>query len=271
MKEQKIMRITMLGEFQIQCGDILITDQNSRSKKPWNLLEYLITFREKELSQYDLIEMLWPEEDSDNPAGALKTLLHRVRKILDPIKAMGMEDLIVQRRGTYSWNNTINFHVDVDDFEQSYKKALSLNTSDPERLKLLLQTIHMYKGDFLPKSASEAWVVPINTYYHSLYLEIVHAAISQLEEQHDYNQICDICRTAINIDPYDEQLYYRFISALYESGNQHAAIQQYEYSTDLFLHKLGITPSNELKALYRKIIKTSKRLETDLGAIEAEL
>ena len=50
--------INMLGEFTLRYGENVISDQEGRSKKLWLLIEYLVTFRGKEISQNDLIDLL---------------------------------------------------------------------------------------------------------------------------------------------------------------------------------------------------------------------
>lgn len=36
--------------------------------------------------------------------------------------------------------------------------------------------------NFLPKLATEPWVVPVNTYFHNLYTQTVHEVFHLLEE-----------------------------------------------------------------------------------------
>ena len=73
----------MLGEFTVGYRDKVISEKDKRGKKMRTLLQYLIAHREREVSQNELIEQLWP--DSDNPANALKTLVHRTREVLSGI------------------------------------------------------------------------------------------------------------------------------------------------------------------------------------------
>ena len=40
----------MLGEFSIAHGENVINDSSNRSKKLWLILEYLMTFRDREVS-----------------------------------------------------------------------------------------------------------------------------------------------------------------------------------------------------------------------------
>ncbi len=269
MSEQ-IVYVNMLGEFAIRVGDQVISDQANHSKKMWNILEYLIAFRKKEISQNDLIELLWDDEGSTNPNGALKTLMHRVRNLL---KALEADDLnfIVQSRRTYAWNNSLPCIVDTDEFERLYKEGLSITDDDDLRLAKFRKAISIYKGDFLPKTSHESWVVPLAAYYHTMYLKLVKDTIDLLASRQEFEDIANICWQAITIDQFDEDLHYQLIYALYRSNNQHAALKQYSTTTDLFFEKFGITPSEKLQSLYKEIVKTSKDIETDLNTIKDNL
>ncbi len=262
--------ITMLGEFSIAYKSKKIYDQSNRSKKPWNLLEYLVANRDRSVSQAELISLLWGEESSDNPSGALKVLLHRVRKSLEPVLSEKGAELIVLKKGTYAWSTGCPVVVDTDIFEEKCRLASDTDKSASERIELYKEAFAIYKGVFLPRN-NEPWVVPIASYYHTMYIKAVYEMISLLTEEQQYADIVSVCRKAISIEKMDEKLYFHLINALYQSGNQTEAIQEYSDATDLFYKKFGITPSDELKALYKTIMKTTKSLETDINIIKDAL
>ena len=268
MIELPMIHVHMLGEFRISAAEKTISDQNNHSKKLWNLLEYLITYRNKEIAQSNLIDLLWGEDQSSNPTNALKTLMHRVRNMLKELDYP--VELIIQRRGTYSWNTNVPCTVDIDTF-----KKLCLDSSyiaDPQlRLEKYRKAIAMYKGDFLPKTNHEPWVVPVSAYYHTLYLKIVGESIDILMNKQSYADVANICWKALTVDQYTEFLHYSLIHSLYLSGNQRAALKQYSTTADLFLSKFGGTLSEKFKELYSEIIKSNKGEETDLGTIKANL
>lgn len=270
METDSVLHIHMLGECTLSYQDKTLDEQTLRSKKIWTLLEYLITFRNKSISQNELIELIYPEEKSDNPGNALKTLLHRTRCALEELGFSNGKATIIQRRGSYLWNPELDLDVDVDHFEALCSQAES--TEDPEaRLGCYMEAAALYKGDFLPKSALEPWVVPINTYYHTLYLRIVHDAVALLAQRQQNSDIVHLCQKAIGIDPYDEFLYYHLIQALIDMKRPQAAMIQYENMTRLFYSEFGVTPSKELQALYKELVKTSNSVETDLSIIKESL
>lgn len=263
--------VSMLGGCSLTCDGKTVNDHSVRSKKIWMLLEYLVTFRNREISQNELFDLLYPDDKSENPGNALKTLMHRIRGMLDELDYIPSKDMIIQRRGTYSWNSAMDFEVDVDVFESLCDKGNLPEINDEKKLASLWNAIEMYNGDFLPKSALEPWVIPLNTYYHTMFIKAVHSAATLLFNAERYSDVIKICMKAISIDPYDEFSYYHLILALAKTKNFQAALSHYKEMNDLFFSEFGVTPSKELTSLYKEIVKTSKSVETDLNLIKEAL
>ena len=144
--------VKTLGGFSITVDGKEISDNNNQSKKPWSLLEYLVVFQKKDISVNELIETIWPDDPGVNPGGALKTLMFRSRKLLDPL-GIPPQRLLVQQRGSYSWTQDIPTVMDIDQFEAICNRVLgpAQDTGD-QTLSLCLEGLNLYKGDFLPKA-----------------------------------------------------------------------------------------------------------------------
>lgn len=263
-------QVQMFGGFRMTINGITITDQTNQSKKPWSILEYLITFRNREVSSGELIDLIWSDSQSVNPNGALKTLVFRTRRLLDPFN-IPTNSLIIQKRGTYAWTPQIPLDTDTDQFEDLFRKSSQPDISDEERLELLLQALELYRGDFLPKSSWEAWVIPISSYYHSLFLNAAHKAIELLAARSDWDQIIRLCRKAIEIEPFDDDFHYHLIFSLYNKGEQIQALEHYQRTTDLFYNEFSITPSERLKDLYKLIRDKKHGITTDLSVIQESM
>lgn len=269
-RQAEPVKINMLGEFSINYGDKAINDSTSRSKKLWMIFEYLMAFRDREISQNELIELLWPDDEIENPANTLKTLIYRVRSMLDELDYPGGgKTMLIYRRGSCSWNQDIESVIDVDIFEEKLKQAHV--TEGPARLDDLLEAISLYKGDFLPKAALEPWAVPLSTYYHTKYLTAVKEAVLMLVGDSRYDDVISVCQKATVVDPYDEELHYWLILSLYNTGEKQQALKHYEYVTDMFFSRFGVTPTDRLTNLYKEIIAETNDSQMDLSVIKEEL
>lgn len=270
MNDPDILKIRTLGAFTMEYKGNVLDDNGSRSKKLWLLLEYLIAFRGTDISQNELIDLLWPNEDIDDPANALKAIVHRTRAVVGQIGLDGKK-LIANQRGGYVWNTEgLAVTIDCDDFEAFCHKAEKARDEET-RLSCLMQALEIYKGSFLPRAMLEMWAVPISTYYHTKYLAAAKEAVSLLEASRRYGDIISICQKAVVLDPYEESLHISFIRALSNIGQSQAAIAQYERVTELFYSQFGVTPSPELFSVYKDIIKTVNAAEQDISSITCDL
>jgi len=261
--------VQMLGGFSVTYNDIFINNQSSQSKKPWTILEYLITFHDREIPSNELIDLVWSEQTAGNPSGALKTLIFRTRRLLAPL-GFSPQNLLIQKRGSYAWNPAVKTVVDTDIFESFCTQAAAAGTNE-EQLDLYLKALQIYKGDFLPKSSWESWVVPISTYYHSLYRKAARKTIELLSAKDEWEKIIEICRSAITIEPFDETFHYQLIYALYNNQMQNQALEHYKYATDLFYNEFAIPPSERLKSLYIIISDKEHGILTDLALIQESM
>ncbi len=268
----RTLKINMFGGFSLSCGDRCVDDRNSRSRKIWMLLEYLIAFRGKDVSQNDLIELLWRDEDAGDPANTLKTLVHRARSLLDELEFVSGKDMILSdRNGSYCFNNDLPCAIDAEEFEKLCAHPLEADPFTDADLNALMEALALYKGDYLPKNALESWVIPINTYYHSMYLKAVFRAVEALWQHDRPADVASVCQKAASIDPYEESLHYNLIKALVATGKAQAAMRHYEQVTKLFFNEFGVNPSEELTALYKEIVKGSNATQLDLGLIKENM
>ena len=261
--------IHTLGEFKICYGDKTVDERAKRSRKTWTLLEYLITFHDREVSQNELIELLWPEGESSNPAGALKTQLYRLRTALSEAGLPG-DEIIVNSAGTYAFNNKLNFQLDCELFEQ-YVKESAASYSEKEKLACYMKAIDLYKGDYLSNWSSEQWVLPVSAYYHSMYVRTVHAALEILYSFRRYREMIDICRRAVVIERLDEKIHEYLMRALAESGDRQGAKSHYLNVLDMLYNREGINPSQEFVALYSEIVKSENEYGVDVTAVRLEM
>ena len=211
---QERLQVKMLGGFSIRLGDRVIDDSNNRMKKVWLVLAYLIYSRNTPSSPNDCLDLIQNgNEDTSDPAGRLKTTLYRVRTLLNQLESTAGHRWIHHTGSSYAWDPEVTLELDVDRFEALCLQADEA-ADEQNRLSLLLEALSLYPGDFLPKLATEPWVVPLNTYYHRLYLDAVLKALQLLEQTEQWSAAAELCSRALSIDPYSEALYQHHMHAL---------------------------------------------------------
>lgn len=266
------LQVTMLGGFSIRHGEKSIDDSSNRTRKVWLLLAYLIYSRNTQVKQSQLTNLVCGDssEDVENPAGRLKALLYRARTQLNHLGTDVGHLLIVNKNGSYCWNNDLPLELDVEQFDALCRSAAAARTEE-EKLALYLQALPLYRGDFLPKLSMESWVMPINAYFHQLYLQGVEYALAQLTAQMRWAEADEICRQALQIEPYSETLYQYKMRCLIAREKRADALTVYEKMSELLFDTFGVMPSEESRQLYREAAKTVNTQAASIVAVREQL
>lgn len=268
--EKLSAQVQMLGVFCLTIGSVSITDRQQQAKKPWNILQYLIYYHSRRIPSRELVDIIWSGNSHVNPSNALKTLIFRTRKLLEPFD-LPPQQIISQNQGSYYWNDEISLSLDVFEFESLCKAGGAPGLSPEEQLKLLSQALSLYKGDFLPKSAWEPWIIPISRHYQNLYTQAVLQVIRLFLAKEQWDPMADLCRRAVSINALNEDFQYYLIYALYRSGRQQQALTQYRTMADTFYNEFAITPSGRMGSLYKIIQDQKHGVNPDLSLIQKSM
>ena len=238
------LQIRMLGEFSLQADQSRISCGDSRSRKTWMLLAYLITQRGRIVPPGELIRLMWGTDSaSDNPENILKVTLHRARTLLDKLWPGAGHTLILRKGEGYTWNQEIPTQVDAQQFEDL------CGSSNPENLP---EALDLYRGEFLGSLSTGTWVIPLAAHYHNLYVSTLETVLPGLEQAGLHHRIVVLCRHALPMEPYHEGLHRHMMRALLALDDRDAATGVYEQFRDRLYHDFGITPTEETTALWRE-------------------
>ena len=265
----EVVKVRMLGPVTIAVQDKSIDDSRDRSRKVWLLLTYLLYNRKRPVPQEELINLLRCQ-DGANPVGALKTMMHRTRNVLEALFQGAGHELIVYKNGCYQWSEQYPVQVDVDEFERGCRQA-EAEEDEEKQLELYLKAVQLYEDDFLKKLSSEIWVVPIAVYYHRMYMDALMKLFPELEARGRFRELADLALTAITLEPYQEEFYQYRMKGLTGLGQQKQAVTVYEDLCNLMLNEFGTIPSEETRLVYRKALQVIDHHTLYLDAIRRQL
>ena len=267
----KQVQVTMLGSFSLQLQDQTIDSGSNRMRKVWLLLAYLIYNRNRRSSQSQFLSLICGDgEETEDYTGRLKALFYRARTLLDQLGDNAGHELIVYKNGSYEWNNEFPLWLDVEEFDRLCSAAAREQDEDA-RLELYLQAFELYRGDFLAKLSMETWVMPINAYYHQMYLSGVEQALSILADRGNWDVAETVCRRALAIEPYSEALYQSLMRCLIAKSDRPAARIAYEQMSEILFENFGVMPSEESRALYREASQETNSQSMHIGTVRDQL
>lgn len=242
------IRIELLGGLTIWRGEQKISSQESRSRNIWLLLSYLIVHHDRVVPRKELTKILWGDENSNG----VKTLSYRARTVLNRLGEDSGRELLVQKEEGYIWNPEGESILDIEVFESLCRSG---ERCEDQRLSQLLKAIELYQGDFLPMHSSEPWVIPVSVYYQNLYIGAVQEALERLEQGERLKEAAELCRKAIRLVPYCEELHSHFLKDLLDSGQPGEVISAYERLSRELFDRFGVLPSEEAQTVYRTAVR----------------
>lgn len=120
--------VTMFGKFTLKQEGMEVPHAVSltgRSRRLWTLTAYLILHRNRGVSAQELIDLLWPEAENDNPLSTLQNNVSRARAALAELGFTHAKVIIHNEKGYYRWAPDRETQLDVEQFETLAKAALA--------------------------------------------------------------------------------------------------------------------------------------------------
>ena len=255
------VRINLMGTFQISSGDVTLREKDIRSVRGIKLLTFLVLNRKRIVTIQELEEFLIrqePEGNFENEDGYVKNLVYRVRKIL---KAIGPYPYITTGYKNYAWNPEIPVIVDVEIFKQQYENAR--NCPDLEQKKILYKELLYSWRPLTGVLTDEYWMMGIDTYYTSVFLEAVKNLAGILEKENKYKELVQLCRYAMPVEPLDEDIRFWLIKTLILQKKTGEALKEWENARRVWKKQLQGYFPERLNSLYKDIISSSISNEPD--------
>lgn len=266
-----MIHIELLGDFGVYVDKAKVTELIGKSRKGTALIQYLMLNKDEPVPNAKLYEVLWPDEESSNPENALKTLVSRMRVILNGV-APGFGDSIASARGAYRWKMGDDMTVDYYEVVELIKKLTPGDSLDARAGAEYRRLQHLYKGDLLQgHNAQCEWAVPRAVLLHGQYLKAVYHYIDLLKRIENYEEIVNATRVTLDIDAFDERLHLELLNALTKTDRDNEALQQYKHITNLHYRYLGVQPPAGIQDFYRQIMQARSDLEYNMETIRSEL
>lgn len=238
----KEINVKTFGDLVLSTSDAEITSEGNRSRKAWVLLGYLIYNRHKAVKKSELIELLWGHgDDNVNSAGALKTLIYRLRSELDKLWDGAGRDLVLSDGDGYRFNDSYPITVDCESFGD-----------DCADIEDTLNKLRLYHGDFLRNMGAELWVISLSAHYHNIYVNRLLGIAPELIDSGRSDELLDFWPVISQLEPYNEDIHRVFMRAYINANRQQDAMEIYRNLKSRLLSDLGVLPGDEIRDLYRE-------------------
>lgn len=243
------IKVYTLGRFELLIDGAPIVFERKAPKKALALLQAIVAFGSRDVSEDRLIEALWPDEEGDAAHRVFNTTLYRLRKLMRDNTA------IVQTGGRLTLDSQ-RCWVDAYVFERSLENRGSALRGDIARRPGL----DLYRGAFLAHEDGMSWIVPARERLRGKFVQAVWKAASALEDAGHHNDAIGWYLRGLETDSLVE-LFYQGLMRCYGRLERTAEVADvYRRLKQAFSISLGVRPSSASERLYLQSLTAASRL-----------
>lgn len=263
------IRLRLLGSFQVAVDGVSMTEVLGHSPKGIQLMQYLILNRGQMETTAALTRAMWPDSDATRPESALKTLISRLRTLMQQVSpALGA--CLKTVRGGYQWETQPDVSVDAEEFLAIAEDLRGrIDVDNDLQTCAFRKMMSLYTGRLLRNQEQPEWMKRRADELHQLYLNVVEEALQKLADAGREAQMVGICREALDADPLNSSLNMRLMDALVHTGRESEALQQYRYVSEL--HGSPDDSASALDDYYSRMLQSGRDLQASLTSVKNEL
>lgn len=273
MQQTKCLQAKMFGGLQIQVGDRYLVEKGGRVNKPIELLVYLLLNRGTQITNEQIMEALWGDDEVENPAGALKNAAYSLRRLLT--KAGLVQECIITQERQYAWNPDVPVDLDVDRFNHLYETAmLTPGVNQETVMSSCREALALYAGDFLPALNDRYWLMARSSTLRQRYLSMVLHLSDLLLESNDRSgpeEVMNLCSRALLLEPLSEDVYLRNFTAMRKLDMKAAVLSYYPVVANMFLDEVGQPLPESVREIYRWAAEGANLPMEDIRHIQKDL
>jgi len=207
-------------------------------------------------SREALATLFWPDNDQSSALGNLRRELSRLKEVFN-------EHVLVVDRLQAGLDPRVETNLDVAIFRALVEKTKK-HEHTPEKLcgecfNWLKEALEMYRGDFmasfnLPDSPGfDEWQFFLREELRQLLAESLQRLMDWHATRGEYEQGILYARRWLSLDRLHEPAHRSLMQLYAWSGQQAAALRQYQECQRILQQELGIEPEQETRAIYEAV------------------
>jgi non-specific serine/threonine protein kinase len=245
--------IRALGASEVRLDGVAAEGLWGRPKE----LLILLAWNSDGMRREDVGLALWPDASPEKLRNLFHVTLHRLRKCLvNPAGSRASGDWIVREGERYRLTRTIPWQLDARRFEAAVASAMRGLRRDGNGLQALGGALALYRGPFMHGESAAEWHFEIKERLEELWLEGTRALARAAAEAGRDQEAAEALRRLIVHDPVDEEASRALISSALRRGERAEALREYRRLERALQDELGVEPSAETAALYKRLRRT---------------
>ncbi|MCP4422702.1 MAG: hypothetical protein GY805_39340, partial [Chloroflexi bacterium] len=244
--------IYCLGAFRVYQNDLLINDWNGL--KGQMILKYLVAYHDKPISKDMLMDVFWPDADTEAARRNLHQAVYSLRQTLKEQEPDFQH--IIYENDCYLFNSELNIWLDFQEFEQHVQNGRRLIMAGQQSAAMAEFGIAeaLFQGNFMSGDLYEEWLQPERERLRNLYLDVTDCLSNLYLEQREFTIAIALSQNILRQDNCFEQAYFRLMRCYQAQGQRHLAIRYFLSCKETLAEELGLMPTAETVELYRELI-----------------
>ncbi len=235
------LKVNVLGKVELISANRYIDEIKPLDR------EILIYLLDRMRTEKDvLLELFWPDSLPGKKAASLYTAIYSLRRVLG-------KEVVLLDGSVYAVNPDQSLDFDVHRFERAAGIAEKLKHGEPRRYFALTEAVGLYSGEFFPEASSD-WVLDRRRHLETRYLDLL-LELSDEALIHDHaGRAAEAVRKALAIDPYRDDLNFRYLEALGRLERRSEIVAHYQQYVRLLSDDLGLDPPLSVSQLYARLL-----------------
>jgi len=245
------LAIYCFGNCRVYCHDELIDRWESARGRM--IFKYLISHRATAVPKEVLAELLWPESE---PELARRSLHQAIYCLRQTFKRCAPELQIIKfAHDRYQIDPDLPIWVDSEEFGQAIGQARAqcLAGNEEQAMQSYAVVVDLYSAPFLAEDRYEGWTEEPRRTYQAMYLEALHRLARYHFERNEHPMVIMLCQRALAEESCDEDSHQLLMASYMAQGLRHLAVRQFQVCTNTLKTELGLAPSEDLMAFYRRV------------------
>jgi len=236
------VKVKVLGQFRLKVNGEIVSQRIGSQKKVLELVKALVAHGGDRVAAARLADAVWPDAEGDNARNALKTTVHRLRKLLGIPEAVELRDGFLSLSKEHCWVDAFVFN------------ALSRTPrSDASRISKLKKALVLYKGQLLDGETTAPWMIAPREQLQKRAHRIVMELGGEHEGRRKWGKAIRVYRKGLELDNLDEQVWRHLMQCYRQSGRNEDALASYEQCCSELKVHLARKPSAKTKMLAESI------------------
>lgn len=252
------LEVCLLGSFQITVGGVAVNRSLWQRKRPETLVKLLALQPSRQLHREQIIDLLWPELDSNSAARQLNKSIYMARRALEPeLSPFAPSAFLVTERHMVSLRAPGGLWVDADVFEELAAAAIC-----NDDLPAGIAALDLYTGDLLPENLYDDWAAPRRERLRQTYATLLRRMAALRESNADLWGGIETLRRLMAFNPSDEPACRDLMRLFASVGHKDMVEAVFGEIRQTLRQELDADPDAETVALYERLVANEDAIET---------